>query len=99
LSQFSPVIHSSHSAPGGLVFSVRLAVILWYISFVRKKPLIETNPYLKDPAKRQSLFYTTVASSTAIEGVRVAISETIQPSQKHSKPVMVEAEESALSRR
>jgi len=33
---------------------------------MRKKPLIETNPYLKDPAQRQLLLWTAVSSSSAI---------------------------------
>ena len=35
------------------------------------KPLIETNPYLIDPQQREKLLYTSVCSSTAIEGVKV----------------------------
>lgn len=35
------------------------------------KPLIETNPYLIDPRQREKLLYTSVCSSTAIEGVKV----------------------------
>jgi len=34
---------------------------------VSKKPLIETNPYLKDPARYRRDLITSVASSTAIE--------------------------------
>jgi hypothetical protein len=38
-----------------------------------QKPLIETNPYLRDPAKFRNALITSVASSTAIEtGVPVA---------------------------
>ena len=32
-----------------------------------QKPLIETNPYLRDPAKFRKALITSVASSTAIE--------------------------------
>jgi len=32
-----------------------------------EKPLIETNPYLKDPKRRRKLIYTAVTTSTAIE--------------------------------
>ena len=35
------------------------------------KPLIETNPYLVDLQLREKLLYTSVCSSTAIEGVKV----------------------------
>jgi hypothetical protein len=38
---------------------------------MRKKPLIETNPHLKDPVQRQSLLWTAVASSSTIEGARL----------------------------
>jgi len=37
-----------------------------------KKPLTETNPYLKDQTKRNKMFVTSVMSSTAIEGVHKA---------------------------
>jgi hypothetical protein len=40
------------------------------------KPLIETNPYLVDPQKREKLLYTSVCTSTAIEGVKVTF---VQP--------------------
>ena len=49
------------------------------------KPLIKTNPYLKDPAKRRTLFMATVLSSTAIEGVHIAVDEVIKISKKSVK--------------
>ena len=39
----------------------------WYHRFMVKKPLIETNPYLRDPEKFRKALITSVASSTAIE--------------------------------
>ena len=39
---------------------------------MRAKSLKETNPYLKDPIKREKGLWITVSSSSAIEGVRVA---------------------------
>jgi hypothetical protein len=40
---------------------------------MKQKPLIETNPYLRDPAKFRKALITSVASSTAIEtGASVA---------------------------
>jgi len=44
-----------------------------------KKPLIETNPYLKDPARYRRDLITSVSSSTAIEtGAKVeAIAKTL----------------------
>ncbi|HJX17562.1 MAG TPA: hypothetical protein VJ437_05130 [Acidiferrobacterales bacterium] len=34
---------------------------------IEQKPLIETNPYLRDPEKFRKALITSVASSTAIE--------------------------------
>ncbi|MGQ0656806.1 MAG: hypothetical protein ACT4NU_01730 [Chromatiales bacterium] len=34
---------------------------------MKQKPLIETNPYLRDPEKFRKALITSVASSTAIE--------------------------------
>jgi hypothetical protein len=40
---------------------------------MEQKPLIETNPYLRDPEKFRKALITSVASSTAIEtGTSVA---------------------------
>lgn len=38
---------------------------------MKKKSLLETNPYLKGPELRAALIEISVASSTAIEGVHV----------------------------
>lgn len=44
-----------------------------YDYIMPKKPLIETNPFLKDPARYRRDLVTSVSSSTAIEtGARVA---------------------------
>jgi len=40
---------------------------------MKKKSLLETNPYLKDPELRAALIEISVASSTAIEGVHIKI--------------------------
>lgn len=42
---------------------------LMYIIYMKKKPLIETNPYLQDPEKREAAIIISVATSSAIEGV------------------------------
>lgn len=63
------------------------------------KSLIETNPYLKDPAKRKDLFITTVSSSTAIEGVHAAVDQAIKEPKKSVGPIVVfKSEESGGSR-
>jgi len=36
----------------------------------KKKSLIETNPYLKDPQLRKELISLSANSSTAVEGIR-----------------------------
>lgn len=40
------------------------------------KPLVETNPYLRDPEQRRALIYTAVTSSTAIETGYIVSNET-----------------------
>ncbi len=64
-----------------------------------KKPLIETNPYLVNSTQRQELFYTSVTSSTAIEGVHDVLPESVKPSGKLTKTTLREREESYGSRR
>ena len=51
---------------------------------MEQKPLIETNPYLRDPEKFQKALITSVASSTAIEtGAPVAsIARMLEESDK-----------------
>lgn len=45
-----------------------------YNLLMKQKPLIETNPYLRDPEKFRKALITSVASSTSIEtGVPVAL--------------------------
>ena len=62
------------------------------------KSLIKTNPYLKDPAKRKLLFLTTVASSTAIEGVHAAVTQVITEAKKTTRHLVTsESEESGGS--
>jgi hypothetical protein len=37
---------------------------------MNKRPLIETNPYLRDPEKFRKALITNVSSSTAVETVK-----------------------------
>jgi hypothetical protein len=39
---------------------------------MKKKSLIATNPYLKDPAEREAAIALNVATSSAIEGVSLS---------------------------
>ncbi len=41
--------------------------------FMKKKSLLETNPYLKDPELRDALIKQFTASSSAIEGVHIKV--------------------------
>jgi len=55
---------------------------------MRKKPLIETNPYLKDPARYRRDLITSVSSSTAIEtGARTETIARSLPAEPRPLPV------------
>ena len=43
------------------------SLIICYNALMKLRPLIETNPYLRDPEKFRKALITSVASSTAIE--------------------------------
>lgn len=43
-----------------------------------KKSLIETNPFLKDPAQRMKIVETVTVSSSSIEGVHAAAEQAIK---------------------
>ena len=38
----------------------------------RKRPLIETNPYLRDPEQRDRLIARSVLTSSAVEGIHLS---------------------------
>ena len=46
---------------------------LVYNYYMKKAPLIKTNPYLRDPVKRGKDIISSVASSSAIEGIKCGI--------------------------
>jgi len=50
-----------------------------------EEPLIKTNPYLRDPKKRQAQFVTGVMTSTSIEGVFIAPSQLTRPPKRTAK--------------
>jgi hypothetical protein len=39
---------------------------------MKAKPLIETNPYLKDPAMRKKLIARSVRTSCGVEGIKAS---------------------------
>lgn len=73
---------------------------IWYNKTMSTKPLIETNPYLRDPSQRKKLLYSTAVSSTAIEGVHVAVAKEIK-AIKESQELIIsdESEESGESQK
>ena len=64
---------------------------------MRKKSLLETNPYLKDPELRKFLIEQSVASSSAIEGVHVKYPKFTKKLQKKMREI-VAAQEAAKKR-
>ncbi len=56
---------------------------------VKKKPLKETNPYLKDPELCEALFHQSVSSSTAVEGVLTKYPKLSKSLEKKLKTVCV----------
>jgi hypothetical protein len=54
---------------------------------MRKKSLLETNPYLKDPELRDALIKQFVASSTAIEGVHIKIPKLPRKMKKKMREI------------
>ena len=56
---------------------------------MNRKPLIQANPYLKDPANRQRLLSIAVSSSTAIEGVHGVVPEVASFRSRAVKPATV----------
>lgn len=81
-------------------FVSALFYFLVYNKNMSNKPLTKTNPYLKDPEKRKSMLYTTVSSSTAIEGVHAAVDKAIKAVKKSGDIVILsESVVSGKSRR
>ena len=60
-----------------------------------RKSLKETNPYLKNPELRKALFYQSVSSSTAVEGVLTKYPKLSKSMEKKLKSICVR--ESAAS--
>lgn len=55
---------------------------------MERKPLIETNPYLRDPAKFRKALMTSVASSTAVEtGAPIATIVRMLEEGEETKPL------------
>ncbi len=64
---------------------------------MKKLPLSQTNPFLKDPGERRFWLFTTVTSSAAVEGVHLskAVLEKLQEDWDSTiKPVYAVSSES-----
>lgn len=59
---------------------------------MKKKSLLETNPYLKDPELRKYLIEQFVASSSAIEGVKVTYPKFTKKLQKKMREAALAAQ-------
>jgi len=59
---------------------------------MKKDSLIKTNPYLKNPTRRKSMLYTSVVTSSAIEGVIMAEAKPGKPSKKHRPSMTAQRE-------
>lgn len=55
---------------------------------MKKKPLKETNPYLRDPELREALINMSASSSTAVEGVRTKYPKLSKSLEKKLKTVI-----------
>jgi hypothetical protein len=61
---------------------------------MKKKSLIHTNPYLKDPELRRELTFQAVSSSTALEGVLTKYPKLSKSVEKKLTSLVRESEES-----
>lgn len=53
---------------------------------MKEKPLIETNPFLRNKKLRDFLFATTTSSNAAVEGVHIDFPAGCTPPPFTSKP-------------
>lgn len=66
----------------------RVCLAVCYNSPMKQKPLIETNPYLRDPEQFRKALITSVASSTAVEtGAPVATIVRMLEESEETKPL------------
>ena len=52
---------------------------------MKKKPLIETNPYLKDVAMRKNLVARSVRTSCGVEGIKAKTGKILHFEIRHRK--------------
>jgi hypothetical protein len=64
---------------------------------MRKKSLLETNPYLKNPELRKALLSLLVSSSTAVEGILTKYPKLSNSMKKKLKAVTAAQKSSTSS--
>jgi hypothetical protein len=57
--------------------------VFWQNHIMKKKSLLETNPYLKDADEREAGIVLNVATSSAIEGVSLSVFGSLFKTQKN----------------
>ena len=57
--------------------------MIWYVFYMKKKSLLNTNIYLKNKKERDRLLLRTVLSSSKIEGINIPV-ESIIRSKKNT---------------
>jgi hypothetical protein len=55
---------------------------------MQKRPLIDTNPYLRDPDMRREMFAITVCTSTGVEGVRLTATDLEKGASNPPRPIV-----------
>ncbi|QLH42467.1 MAG: hypothetical protein HWD59_06945 [Coxiellaceae bacterium] len=65
---------------------------------VSMKTLIETNPYLKDPATRKMLIERSVVTSCGVEGIKAASSHVVEIPHDRTHQVYLEMLNKRLSK-
>lgn len=67
--------------------------------YMKDKSLLNTNPHLKDPKKRQQIIETVVVSSSSIEGIHIADEKVLRKIIKTSNTPRQASSSSSKARR
>ncbi len=70
-----------------------------YNIYMKKKSLLQTNPFLKDPKTRQNIIETVVTSSSSIEGVHAAAERALLNVSKRETATWAVASSSSSKKR
>jgi hypothetical protein len=78
------IVFSSYFETLTAIFPFDKNDAFWYSIPMKKKSLLETNPYLKDPVKREAAIVINVATSSAIEGVSMSAFSGLPAAKKQT---------------